>query len=154
MSKATIKAERCPDCKSTDIEIIDCRYTTFNCGSGKCRKCGYKRKFQLAGMGDDDKREATATWNRLVRATKQTRINAEWNKAAQRLCDGMSTKEMEALPKSFAGWAKSALDSIIIRCEEGDKRSDWLPIINSIAKNALRGGPKSLDDLKKFEKLP
>ena len=30
-----------------------------------------------------------------------------------------------------------ALEAIIIRCEEGDKRSDWLPTIASIAKHAL-----------------
>jgi len=153
MSKK-IKVEPCPKCKSKNIEILDCGYTTFNCGHGKCLDCGHKHSFQLSGMGGDGKREATSVWNKHVKAFKQARINAEWNKAALRLCDGMSTKEMEALPKSFPGWAKSALDSIIVRCEEGDKRCDWIPTIKSIAENALRGGPQGLDDLKKFEELP
>lgn len=32
---------------------------------------------------------------------------------------------------------EKALDSIIIRCDEGDPRSDWLPTISGIAKEAL-----------------
>lgn len=32
---------------------------------------------------------------------------------------------------------REALEAIIIRCEEGDKRTDWLPTIASIARHAL-----------------
>ncbi len=32
---------------------------------------------------------------------------------------------------------RAALGSIIIRCSEGDKKSDWLPVIESIARNAI-----------------
>jgi hypothetical protein len=32
-----------------------------------------------------------------------------------------------------------ALEAIIIRCAEGDKRTDWLPTIASIARHALEG---------------
>jgi hypothetical protein len=31
----------------------------------------------------------------------------------------------------------NALRAIIIRCDEGDKKSDWLPIISSLAKSVL-----------------
>ena len=30
-----------------------------------------------------------------------------------------------------------ALESIIVRCDEGDPRSDWLPVIAGIARSAL-----------------
>lgn len=33
---------------------------------------------------------------------------------------------------------REALEAIVVRCEEGDPRSDWLPTIASIAKEALR----------------
>ena len=32
---------------------------------------------------------------------------------------------------------RAALGSIIIRCVEGDKKSNWLPVIENIARNAL-----------------
>jgi hypothetical protein len=32
---------------------------------------------------------------------------------------------------------EAALRAIIIRCEEGDKKSDWLPTISNIARAAL-----------------
>lgn len=35
----------------------------------------------------------------------------------------------------------NALRAIIVRCDEGDKKSDWLPIISSLAKSVL---PKAL----------
>ena len=36
------------------------------------------------------------------------------------------------------GRHERALEAIIIRCEEGDKRSDWLPTIACIAHVALK----------------
>lgn len=35
---------------------------------------------------------------------------------------------------------REAMRSILIRCQEGDVRADWLPIINNIATKALAGG--------------
>jgi hypothetical protein len=32
---------------------------------------------------------------------------------------------------------KNILRAIIVRCDEGDKKSDWLPIISSLAKDGL-----------------
>jgi hypothetical protein len=38
---------------------------------------------------------------------------------------------------------EAALRAIIIRCDEGDKKSDWLPIISDIAKRALQGAAQT-----------
>ncbi len=35
---------------------------------------------------------------------------------------------------------REALEAIVIRCEEGDPRTDWLPTIARIAKEALGRG--------------
>lgn len=38
--------------------------------------------------------------------------------------------------------ARKALEAIIVRCEEGDKKSDWLPTIADIARRARQEEPK------------
>ena len=30
----------CKKCGSTDIKLYDCGYSSFNCGGGKCQRCG------------------------------------------------------------------------------------------------------------------
>ena len=42
-------------------------------------------------------------------------------------------RESEQVARQLA----EALESIIVRCEEGDRRIDWLPTIASIARDAL-----------------
>lgn len=44
--------------------------------------------------------------------------------------------EDRPLPPDIARRVKRNLESIVVRCEEGDPRSDWLPIINRLAKEA------------------
>jgi hypothetical protein len=36
---------------------------------------------------------------------------------------------------------RQALEAIIVRCEEGDQRTNWLPTIADIARRALEGRP-------------
>jgi len=38
-------------------------------------------------------------------------------------------------PKEMLELAERNLEAIIVRCEEGDRRSDWLPIIAQLAKD-------------------
>lgn len=37
---------------------------------------------------------------------------------------------------------RDALEAIMVRCAEGCKKTNWLPIINNIAKEALKGDDK------------
>ena len=40
--KEKIPINRCIKCGSEDIEISNCGYSSFNCGTGKCNSCGNK----------------------------------------------------------------------------------------------------------------
>ena len=52
----------CKECGSTDIEIGDCGYTTFNCGWAKCKKCKNDIHMQLGPFASH--KILVNAWNR------------------------------------------------------------------------------------------
>lgn len=50
----------CVECGSSDVEIDDCGYSSFNVSWGKCKSCGVKITFD----GEITKREVAEEWNR------------------------------------------------------------------------------------------
>ena len=57
MSK--IKINPCNKCGSTDIEIYDCGYSSFNCGHSKCRNCGVQYNIN----NNDGWNDVAKSWN-------------------------------------------------------------------------------------------
>jgi hypothetical protein len=49
----------CKKCRSTDIELYDCGYSSFNAGHGKCLKCGYEVKCNNINDVEDVRKQ----WN-------------------------------------------------------------------------------------------
>ena len=56
------KIQPCVECLSTDIEIGDCGYSSFNVGWGKCRNCNNETKVQPCGCFPKD--EIIHAWNK------------------------------------------------------------------------------------------
>lgn len=55
-----MKIKPCKKCESTDIELWDCGYSSFNPGGGKCNNCGFEvSDYTLY----DDKASLTKIWN-------------------------------------------------------------------------------------------
>lgn len=52
-----------------------------------------------------------------------------------------STPEQHVIDHEELRTARKALEGIIIRCREGDPRSDWLPAIDGLAEEALAALP-------------
>lgn len=48
--------------------------------------------------------------------------------------------------RAWQWMVRANLEAIIVRCEEGDPRTDWLPIISQLARNALDVMEPDLDD--------
>ena len=57
------KINNCLSCGGDDIEISDCGYSSFNCGSVKCRGCGKKFKTGLGCNDDDNRKSLIKLWN-------------------------------------------------------------------------------------------
>lgn len=54
------KINNCIKCGSDDIRVYDCGYSSFNCGSAKCRKCGNETKVSNNDGIDD----VIDSWNK------------------------------------------------------------------------------------------
>ena len=57
--------QNCPVCKSHNIELYDCGYSSFNCGGGKCRDCKFEGGSTCLSS-DVTNVELTNIWNRNV----------------------------------------------------------------------------------------
>jgi len=62
----------------------------------------------------------------------------------RKLCTSLDVAQQPKEPPAYDAM-EAALRAIIIRCDEGDKKSDWLPIISDIAKRALQGAAQTPD---------
>lgn len=75
---------------------------------------------------------ALAELERLEQANETlTEVNRALHGSAVRNRDGRKLAEADAKRKRLA------LEGILYRCEVGDRRTDWLPIIASLAREAL-----------------
>jgi uncharacterized protein (UPF0212 family) len=60
-----MKINACIKCEGKDIKIRDCGYSSFNCGSAKCKKCGNEIKSQnLSCLSEEAKEELIKIWNK------------------------------------------------------------------------------------------
>jgi len=57
-----MKIKPCKKCGSTDIQIWDCGYSSFNPGGGTCNKCGFKVEQMVGCM--PSREELVDMWNR------------------------------------------------------------------------------------------
>ncbi len=60
------KINNCIKCGSDDIRVHDCGYSSFNCGSAKCRNCGNEKKVNY-NEGIDD---VIDSWNKYSPTVK------------------------------------------------------------------------------------
>lgn len=56
------KINECLACGSTDIQIFNCGYSSFNVAGGKCRKCNRECSGDLSWSASDD--QCISLWNR------------------------------------------------------------------------------------------
>ena len=63
--KRKIKITPCKKCKSTDIAINNCGYTTFNVGNVKCNRCKQEIKVDYVAWDTDGDIELLRRWNYL-----------------------------------------------------------------------------------------
>jgi len=54
------KVNNCIKCGSDDIKVHDCGYSSFNCGSAKCRNCGNEKKVTY----NEDINGVIDSWNK------------------------------------------------------------------------------------------
>ncbi len=87
----------CPKCKSKDIEIMECGYSTFNVGHGKCCGCGYEiTTVYLMSWGKHAEKEVIHIWNKKVKKLNRKKYLEPFKKRA--------LKKLTALEKEALGF--------------------------------------------------
>lgn len=59
----------CPQCKSDDITIYNCGYSSFNPGGGECKKCQFKIDTFVSWNASDN--ECAKIWNDGVKEARK-----------------------------------------------------------------------------------
>ena len=74
-----MKIQPCKKCNSTDIKLYDCGYSSFNCGGGTCRNCGFIVTVSTLRVFPTQ-RDLTVVWNDGQKPTPTERLDVERKK--------------------------------------------------------------------------